>query len=298
MLITLSPKIKEHWIDSKNYYSMQSFDKFISYFFDEINLSILNSTNYKCQGTIYDIQETMFSNNKFNIMLCVENCLFWKHYKHFNIYGNYKDFRIRLFLYNHIDRLEVTKNYMAIPIIYLQINYFQKFFPTLKPSIFTPFENKKFCLCATYLNNFSKRIIYNEISKIEKCSSLEEFKPIIANESCYHSDKLINLFNQYKFVFVSENSILDGYITEKIFNCFFSRTIPIYFGSKKISYYFNPKSFIQIKDISEISHAINEINQINNNRDLYESYLNSKILNDFDNENYKEKLNKFISQFL
>ena len=38
MKISLSSGIKEYWINSNNYYSIKSFEKFIKYFFDDINL--------------------------------------------------------------------------------------------------------------------------------------------------------------------------------------------------------------------------------------------------------------------
>jgi len=46
--------------------------------------------------------------------------------------------------------------------------------------------------------------------------------------------KIANL-NKYKFSFCFENTNnIDGYITEKLFDCFFSRTIPVYWGAPDI----------------------------------------------------------------
>lgn len=270
---------------------MQSIEKFINYFFNDININIINSSNIY-DGMIYDIQEVAnMPEKKLNIMLCVENCSYWSHYKHYNKYGNFGDNKIKIYLYNHIDKIIINKNYIAIPIIYLQINYLQKFYTTIKPSNFIPFENKKFCLIATTLNNDIKNNIYKMLSSINKCDFIKDFNDIIGNKSCYHDIELLNLFNNYRFVFVSENSIEDGYITEKIFNCYFARTIPIYSGSKKIDYFFNKNSFINIENNSNFEDIKLLIKNLN-----YDSYINSNIINDtFDNENYKEVLNNFIN---
>ena len=77
-------------------------------------------------------------------MICVENCLQWNHYKHYNLYGNYSDDKIKLYLYNHIDKIESTDKYFGLPIIYLQMNYFNKFYNIIKPTKFIEFEEKKF----------------------------------------------------------------------------------------------------------------------------------------------------------
>lgn len=53
------------------------------------------------------------------------------------------------------------------------------------------------------------------------------------------------ILNQYKFCFCYENaSIYDGYITEKIFDCFLAGCIPIYWGAPDIQDYIPPNCYI------------------------------------------------------
>lgn len=293
MNIYLSPNIKSYWIDSNSYYSMQSIEKFINYFFKDINININNNISNSYDGIIYDIQEAYdIPNRKLNIMLCVENCSHWKHYYHYNKYGNYGNDKIKLYLYNHINKIEMNNKYLSIPIIYLQMNYFENFYNNLKPSIYTSFECKKFCLIATSLSDGYKNEIFDILSSIDKCDFIDTFN-CIKNKSCYHDIELLNLFNQYKFVFIAENSINDGYITEKIFNAYFSRVIPIYFGSKQINNYFNKTSFINMNDYKN-DNNIELIKSIT--KEKYDSYIHSQIISSsYDNENYKEVINHFIS---
>lgn len=294
--IYLSEKIKKYWIDSQDRYSMHDFNKFLQYFFEGININIHNQVyNNECDGVIHDIQDLNIFTNKINIMLCVENCSARLDLNHYNKYKDYSDDKIKIYLYNHIDKIKKTQNYIAIPIIYLQINYFKNFFNNITPSIYTPYENKKFCLIATSLINSDKISIYNMLSNIGNCDRIEDFKQTIENKSCYHSTELLDIFNQYKFVFVSENSINDGYITEKIFNCYFSRTIPIYYGSKKAKYYFNSKSFIHIDNLDNLDEISKIIKNIS--KDSYDSYINNNIINEtYCDENYKNLLNDFIKK--
>lgn len=52
----------------------------------------------------------------------------------------------------------------------------------------------------------------------------------------------------YRFSIVFENAIYDKYYTEKITDCFATGTIPIYWGTKKISEDFNPDGIIFWED--------------------------------------------------
>jgi hypothetical protein len=294
MRISLSPTIINYWIDSNNYYSIQSFEKFINYFFNDINLTFSKTVDDTTDGILYDIQHNSETpTNKCNILLCVENCNYWNHYFHHNKYKNYYNENIKIYLYNHIDKIEQTDKYIAIPQIHIQINYLKKFYNAIQPSISINFHQKKFCLITTIINNTFKSEIYKMLLSIDNCDSIKDF-PNLKTESCYHSQELLNVFQQYKFVFICENSISEGYITEKIFNCYFSKIIPIYYGSNKITDYFNKDSFINIK-LDQLEETKQNIINIINDEEKYNQYISENILNPtYDDENYKEKLNNFI----
>ena len=61
----------------------------------------------------------------------------------------------------------------------------------------------------------------NILQIIDNVDNINMYSDIIKNKSCYNSIELLNIFNKYKFILTIENSYHDGYITEKIFNCFF-----------------------------------------------------------------------------
>ncbi len=52
---------------------------------------------------------------------------------------------------------------------------------------------------------------------------------------------------QYTFALCFENMILKGWITEKIFDCFFSGTIPVYWGAPEIEEYIPTQCFIDMR---------------------------------------------------
>lgn len=63
----------------------------------------------------------------------------------------------------------------------------------------------------------------------------------------------------YKFSIVIENDIDDYWITEKILNCFATKTVPIYVGSPMVEKIFNPDGIIrlQVEDIPRIIDHLN-----------------------------------------
>jgi hypothetical protein len=285
--VKLSQKVEKHWIKSIEYYSFQSYEKFLKYFIPN------NVTLYDAK--IYDIQDMNMTEKKLNILICVENCNYHTHYNHYNKYGNYGDDKIQIYFYNHIDKIKVTDNYISIPVIYTQINYFTTFYSEIKPSIQIPFNKKKFCLFA-YNKNFINELkndVIKTLRNIGTCDDLQMYKSLLKNKSCYHSIELLNILQEYKFIFVCENSTGDGYITEKIFNCFFSRCIPIYIGCKNIEYYFNNNCFINANDDN-----LNKVVEILHNEELFYKIIHThKIASCYNDEDYKFKLKTFIDTY-
>jgi len=306
---SLPDKDYNYWIKSDSYYSMQNIDKFIKYFFpDNLKIEFQNSNDdLKNNSVIYGIQledNTNLDTSKLNILICVENCNAHYWYKHYNNYGNFRNDKIQIYFYNHIYKCVFTDKYIAIPVIYTQINYFVKYYNTIEPSIYTKFNDKKFCLIATNKsggNSEIKNKIIDKIHSIGNCDTLDIYKNEILNKSCYHSLELLNVFNKYKFVFVCENSIGYGYITEKIFNCLFARCIPIYCGSTDIENFIDKESFINMNlytQIEKYENNIIKINKIKNNETEYNNIINmNKINKNYNNEIYKDKLKEFIDKY-
>jgi len=300
MNIILSKIANKYWIDNQEYYRIESFDKFKKYFFSDTDNIIYNDSNLKF--IIHDIREKDIEEIKnikeliINIMLSVENCYGHKHYHHYNKYSNYGDQNIKIYLYNHIDKYIETDSYIVVPIIYIQISYFLKYFQIIKPINNIHFKDKKFCLIASTNShrNKKKQDVINILNKIGTCDKIDIYKPLIKNKSCYHSEELLNLFNNYKFIFVCENSLTNGYITEKIFNCFFARSIPIYSGPDDINRYFNKDSFINANQEENIEK---EVKELLNNEELFDKkILSNKINETYDNENYSLKMQDFINK--
>ncbi|MDB5248367.1 MAG: hypothetical protein JWQ40_2761 [Segetibacter sp.] len=105
----------------------------------------------------------------------------------------------------------------------------------------------------------------------------------------------------YKYSVAIENSVIPNYFTEKIFECFLTYTMPVYFGCPNIKEFFPVESYVAI-DINDYKKSIDEIEEVILN-DRYgknfdaivearEGYLNNyylfpaliKYLNKYDTE--------------
>lgn len=314
---SLPDKDYNYWVKSDSYYSMQNIDKFINYFLpDNLQVEFNNAnSNTNTNTVIYGIQldnDKNIDTKKINMLVSVENCNAHSWYKHYNKYGNFGNDKIQIYFYNHIDKCIFTNKYLAIPVIYTQINYFLKYYNTIEPSLYTNFSDKKFCLIATNItgrNNEIKHEIINELKILGECDTIDMYKNEISNKSCYHSVELLNVFNKYKCVFVCENSLSSGYITEKIFNCLFARCIPIYYGCNETETFINKDCFINMNlkskkndnkndNKNKYDDIINKINELKNNETEYNNITNTnKICKDYNDENYKDKLKEFIDTY-
>lgn len=67
------------------------------------------------------------------------------------------------------------------------------------------------------------------------------------------------IFEHAKFSIIVENAKHDNWITEKLIDCFATRTIPIYYGCPNVGEFFNEKGVIMFDTISDLDRILNSI---------------------------------------
>ena len=82
--------------------------------------------------------------------------------------------------------------------------------------------------------------------------------------------------DRFNFSIAVENCIQDGYFSEKLLDCFATKTIPIYWGSKHVSDFFNKDGIIFFETLEELEEILPTLNQ-----GLYESMKDAMM------DNYK-----------
>lgn len=287
---------------NKKYFTMQNHEQIVEYFLPEgIHYEFVNQNEPAnlCLTTISLTDHTVLRKNECNIMICVENMKQFTWYPHYNKYGEYNNPNINIYIYSHIDKIVKTEKYLAIPAIYCRMNYFKQKYDFYKNhvSLNCPFQNKKFCLMMNK-SNLNQNIgrYRNMLSKIGKVDTIDDVdNKTITLKSCYNSIEFLSILNSYKFVICFENSYSNGYITEKIFNCFFAKTIPLYSGSPIISRFFDANAFIELNNNNYHEH-LELITKISNDEEMYNNYINhNKINATYDDENYKEEFMNYAN---
>ena len=71
-------------------------------------------------------------------------------------------------------------------------------------------------------------------------------------------DPIVTLEN-YMYSVAIENQIDDIWFSEKILNCFSTKTIPVYLGARDIDKYFNKDGIVMCRDVGELEMYINYI---------------------------------------
>ena len=287
--------------DIKHYADMIQ-SQFLDIYMPDCNVyqfvDINDKANICIVGTQH-VDNSLLRDDEINIFFTVENfSVGRRHYQHLNKFGRYGNPKIHIYIYN--DVIIPTNN--TIPAIYQRINYFNKlndpnsklYYNEVRErynELNTPFHEKKFCLFISQNGlNSNKQKILNELSQIGQIDFLMELarlNPILNYASCYNSYEILKVFNQYKFIICFENSKTEGYITEKIFNVFLSKSIPIYDGDPKVTNFINSGTFLQYDN-----NIIQKVKLLMNNEQIYNSIIKKEKTKELDytfiNNNFKK----------
>jgi hypothetical protein len=124
-------------------------------------------------------------------------------------------------------------------------------------------------------------------SRVKKFASKKSsLAKLISNSLLEIDDVRVERIDAFKskFHIAIENCSEKSYFTEKIIDCFITRTIPIYWGCPNIGDFFNKNGILLINDFKNINEIIDYISNINYNDYLYfieENYQKALIYRNF-----------------
>lgn len=113
--------------------------------------------------------------------------------------------------------------------------------------------------------------------------------------------KKLEVLSKYKFSIVIENTIFAGYLTEKIFDCFFAGVIPVYLGDPMILQKIPKECFIDMRNFSSLESLYNFLTSITEDQanDYLKSakdFLNSEKFFPFTNEGFSKTIVNLIKE--
>ena len=110
-----------------------------------------------------------------------------------------------------------------------------------------------------------------------------------------------DILGRYTFAVCFENMILKGWITEKIFDCFFAGTIPIYWGAPDIGKYVPPGCFIDMRnfrDYANLSQHLDSLGEadIRRHKESARKFLRSSLFYPFSKQAFVELFLRIIRE--
>lgn len=111
----------------------------------------------------------------------------------------------------------------------------------------------------------------------------------------------LEILSQYKFCICYENCILNGWVSEKIFECFYARCIPVYLGAPNITDFIPADTFIDKREFGSYDHLYDFINNMSEEKyneyvDNMESFLESDAYKKFTRSSFAQNLVNTILQ--
>ncbi|MBA4319040.1 MAG: hypothetical protein C0412_11635, partial [Flavobacterium sp.] len=105
----------------------------------------------------------------------------------------------------------------------------------------------------------------------------------------------LDVLEKYKYVICFENCIFPGYITEKIFDCFFAGCIPVYYGAPDIEKFIPKETFIDFRDFMNYADLEKFLFELSDElaekyRNAAKDFLDSHRFDRFTSSNYVESI--------
>lgn len=134
--------------------------------------------------------------------------------------------------------------------------------------------------------NFCSIIIGNPVqNRIEIAQKLNEYKPVHGFGRVfgnYYSECKVDLMKGYRYNICFENSIYEGYTTEKLLEAKVAGCVPIYYGHVSTNNDFNKKCFLNLyTSYTSVDQLQTEIIKIDTNKDYFIRIAAEELFNSY-----------------
>ncbi len=114
--------------------------------------------------------------------------------------------------------------------------------------------------------------------RLKIINAVDNYKPVAFGGAYRNNvggrvDDKHQFISRYKFNLALENTIVDGYVTEKIMEPLAANTVPIYWGCDLAKRDFNPDAFINVEDYDSIESFISALKRIDHDPAEYLAML-------------------------
>jgi hypothetical protein len=122
---------------------------------------------------------------------------------------------------------------------------------------------------------------------------------VVAEASLGPVDSKSETLSRYTFALCFENMILRGWITEKIFDCFFTGTVPVYWGAPDIEEWIPRECFIDMRRFSDFAELRDHLHglsraDVDGYREAARAFLASEAFERFSIKAYVDLFRRMV----
>jgi hypothetical protein len=117
--------------------------------------------------------------------------------------------------------------------------------------------------------------------RVNLYNSLNKYKPVDGYGLMFGNSLRQSKFDilpEYKFCLCPENSVYDGYVTEKLIDAYAGGCVPIYSGTLEVSRDFNEYAFLNYQRLIDMHHFVDSISFFDTNTKLYQNLYEQPLL--------------------
>ena len=133
-------------------------------------------------------------------------------------------------------------------------------------------QKTKFCAMVAGNPEGLRINLYNSISKYKQVDGYGNMFGNSLRESKF------NILPEYKFCLCPENSIYDGYVTEKLLDAYAGGTVPIYSGTDTVDKDFNDCAFINYMCWKDMDGFVGLVKTLDSDDESYKYYYEQPLL--------------------
>lgn len=117
--------------------------------------------------------------------------------------------------------------------------------------------------------------------RINLFNSIYQYKPVDGYGNMFGRalrQSKFDVLPEYKFCLCPENSIYDGYVTEKLIDAYAGGTIPIYSGTMSVDCDFHEGAYLNYMNTKDMHWFVQTIQAIDESAELYEAMYSKPLL--------------------
>ena len=119
--------------------------------------------------------------------------------------------------------------------------------------------------------------------RVNLYNSISRYKPVHGYGNMFGNSLRKSKFAvlpEYKFCLCPENSVYDGYVTEKLIDAYAGLTVPIYSGTMSVDCDFNERAFLNYMNTKNMDMFVKLIKDVDGSEELYKTMYERPLLNE------------------